>query len=103
MKIKKGDLVKVIAGKDKGKEGAVERVYPNQEKVLIANINLYKRHLRKSQEMPEGGIVALPRPLHISNVMLIDPKSKKITRVGFQIKNGKKSRIAKVSKTELKN
>lgn len=103
MKIKKGDLVKVIAGKDKGREGTVERVYPNQDKVLIANINLYKRHLRKSQEMPEGGIVSLPRPLHVSNVMLIDPKTKKITRVGFQIKNGKKSRIAKVSSEVLKN
>jgi large subunit ribosomal protein L24 len=63
MKIKKGDKVKVIYGKDKGKEGVVEKVYQKANKVLIPGINLYKKHIKKNEKMPQGGIIEVPRPL----------------------------------------
>ena len=88
MKIRKGDLVKVIYGKDKGREGKVEKVYPKQNKVKISGINVYKKHVKKSEQLPQGGIVELPRPLNVSKVMLICPVCKKPTRVGYK-KEGK--------------
>lgn len=102
MKLKKGDKVIVIAGKDKGKEGVIERVYDKSNKVLIPEINMVKKHMRKSEEMPQGGIIDLPRPLNASNVMLKDPKTGKPTRVGIDTKDNKRVRIAKKSKTVLK-
>lgn len=95
MKIKRGDKVIVIYGKDKGREGTVERVYHKQNKVLIPKINTYKRHIKKSENAPQGGIVELSRPIDISKVMLISPKTKKISRVGYQIVAGRKVRILK--------
>jgi len=95
MKIKKGDTVLVIAGKDKGREGKVERVYRKAGKVLIPGINMYKRHVKKSEQMPQGGIVSLPRPLPVCKVMLICPVCKKPTRVGYRIEKNKKFRVCK--------
>jgi large subunit ribosomal protein L24 len=95
MKIKKGDKVIVIAGKDKGRQGKVEKVYPKSEKVLIPEINVYKRHIKKNEQMPQGGIVALPRPLSVAKVMLICPVCKKPTRVGYRIEKNKKFRVCK--------
>lgn len=95
MKIKKGDKVKVITGKDKGREGTVERVYEKSEKVVIPQINIYKKHVRKNEQMPQGGVVELPRPLNAAKVMIICPKCSKITRVGYQIKGDKKVRVCK--------
>jgi len=95
MKIKKGDKVKVMTGKDKGKEGKVERVYKKSGKVLVANINLYKRHVKKSDKIPQGGIIDVPRPLDVAKVMLICPKCGKLTRVGFKVEKDKKYRICK--------
>jgi len=95
MKIKKDDTVVVIAGKDKGQQGKVERVYKKSGKVLIPQINMYKKHMKKTEQMPQGGIVDIPRPLEVSNVMLVCPKCKKPARVGLEVVDGKKFRVCK--------
>jgi large subunit ribosomal protein L24 len=96
-KIKKGDKVVVITGRDKGKQGEVLRVLRADERVLVQGVNMVKRHTAPSQLSP-GGIVEKEAPLHISNVAHIDPKSSKPTRVGYKIdKDGRKTRIAKRS------
>lgn len=95
MKIRKGDKVRVMVGKDKGREGVVERAYPKDRKVLIPGVNLYKKHIKKSQQFPQGGVVEIPRPIDVAKVMLICPHCKNPTRVGFIIKNGKKFRRCK--------
>lgn len=101
MKIRKGDKIKVIAGKDKGREGMVEKVYIRQEKVLVPGTNLYKKHVRKSEQMPKGGVVEVPRPLSIGKVMLICPKCKIPTRVGYLKEKAGKSRICKKCKSTI--
>jgi len=101
MKIKKGDKVKVIYGKDKGKEGVVEKVYQKANKVLIAGVNLYKRHIKKNEKMPQGGIIDVPRPLDVSKVMLICSKCKKPTRVGFLVDGKKKFRLCKKCQSKI--
>ncbi len=95
MKIKKGDKVKLITGKDEGREGVVEKVYSKQRSVLIPGLNIYKKHIRKNEKMPQGGVVEVPRPLAISKVILVCPKCKKTTRVGYRIDKNKKTRICK--------
>lgn len=102
MKFKKGDQVIVISGKDKGKEGTIDRVYKKQNKVLIQEINLYKKTIRPNEQMPQGGVLDLPRPISASNVMLKDPKSGKPSRIGYGSKDEKKVRIAKKSGDQLK-
>lgn len=102
MKLKAGDEVIIIAGKDKGQEGKIERVYPKSNKVLIPDRNMYKKSVRKSEQMPQGGIVDLPRPLDASKVMLKDPKTGTPTRIGYTEEKGKKVRVAKKSGTVLK-
>jgi len=101
MKVKKGDKVKIIYGKDKGKEGIVEKVYKKANKVLIPGINLYKRHIKKNEKMPQGGIVDVPRPLDVSKVMVICPKCKKVSRLGFVIEGKKKLRICKKCQNKI--
>lgn len=97
MKIKKGDQVIVITGRDKGKTGEVVKAMPKENKVLVQGINLVKRHTRPTQESA-GGIISKEAPIHVSNVSLIDPKSGKATRVGFKVeKDGQKVRVAKRS------
>ena len=95
-KIKKGDKVVVLSGKDKGKTGTVSRVLPKDDKVVVSGVNTVKRHQRPTQ-MNAGGIEEKDAPVHVSNVALVDPKSGEPTRVGFQIKDGKKVRVAKKS------
>ena len=99
-KIKKGDKVFVMSGKDKGKEGDVLKVIKipeSQDKALVQGVNLVKRHRKPSQDNA-GGIVSEERPIQISNLMIIDPKTKKPTRVGFKLdKKGNKVRYAKKS------
>ena len=95
MKIKKGDTIIVTTGKDKTRQGKVDRVYPKTERVLVENINLYKKHVQKSKETPQGGIVEIPRPLPVSNIMLICKKCKKPGRTKYEVKDGKKIRICK--------
>ncbi|MFZ6035070.1 MAG: 50S ribosomal protein L24 [Patescibacteria group bacterium] len=93
MKIKKGDKVKVIAGKDRGREGKVEKVYKNSSRVLISGVNQYKRHVRKNDQMPQGGIIDVPRPIDASKLMVVCPKCNKLTRVGYKVEKSKKVRI----------
>jgi len=95
-KIKKGDEVIVTTGRDKGRRGEVIEVRRSENRVLVQGCNIVKRHTRATQTNP-GGIVNKEAPLHISNVSLIDPDSGKATRVGYEIKDGKKIRIARRS------
>lgn len=95
MKLKKGDNVIVIAGKDKGKKGVIARAYPAESKVLIDGVNVAKRHRKPTQRAQKGQIVDMPMPIHASNVQLLDPKGGKPTRIKIsRDKNGKRSRVA---------
>ncbi|MBL4855156.1 MAG: 50S ribosomal protein L24 [Robiginitomaculum sp.] len=100
-KIKKGDYVQVISGSlknGKGKKGEVLKVFTNENRVLVAGINMVKRHVRPTQEDPDGGVKTFEAPIAISNVAHLDPKDGKPTRVGFKtLKDGKKVRVAKRS------
>jgi large subunit ribosomal protein L24 len=82
MKIKKNDMVMVIAGNSKGKTGKVLRVYPEKERIIVEGVNLVHRHRRPSQTNPQGSITLQEAPIHVSNVMLLDPKTNKPTRIG---------------------
>ncbi|MBN1688896.1 MAG: 50S ribosomal protein L24 [Candidatus Omnitrophica bacterium] len=98
MRIKKGDQVVVISGKDRGKRGRVMKVYPKSNEVLIEKINYRTVYLRRSQQNPQGGIAKVEGKINSSNVMLIDPRSAKPTRVGRSIlADGTRHRIAKKS------
>jgi large subunit ribosomal protein L24 len=96
-KIKKGDRVVVLTGKDKGRQGQVLQVLPKDNRVLVAGVNMVKRHTRPTQGDPQGGIKNKEATLHISNVAYIDPKSGEATRVGFKMDGDKKVRVAKKS------
>ena len=97
LKLKKGDKVIVIAGKDKGKTGEITKVLVKESKVLVSGINMAKRHTKPSQENA-GGIVSKEMPIHISNVAFVDPKTSKATRLGVKMdKDGHKVRVAKKS------
>ncbi len=95
MKIKKGDLVRVIAGKDKDKEGKVMSVNVKKHTVLVEGINMVSKHTKPNAQNQTGGIVSQEAPVHISNVMLV--VDGKATRVGFKIEDGKKVRVAKAT------
>ncbi|MBP1970873.1 large subunit ribosomal protein L24 [Virgibacillus natechei] len=97
MHVKKGDKVKVITGKDSGKEGTILEAYPKKDRVLVEGVNMVKKHAKPSQDNPQGGILDLEAAIHVSNVMPIDPKSGEPTRVGYEERDGKKVRIAKKS------
>lgn len=99
MKLRKGDKVKIITGKDKGKEGIIEKVYKKANKIVIPNTNLYKRHVKKNENLPQGGIVDVPRPIVVSKVMYLCPKCGKKTRLGWKIEKNKKNRICKKCKS----
>jgi len=95
-KIKKGDKVVILTGKDKGKTGEVTQVLPKEDRVVVAGVNTVKRHQRQTQTTP-GGIEEKDAPIHVSNVALADPKTGEATRVGFKVEGDKKVRIAKKS------
>jgi len=101
-KIKKGDTVIVIAGKEKGKDGKVVRVLRKQDKVILDGLNTVKKHLKPNQAGKVGQIVEKSMPMHISNVQLKDPKTGKPTRVRMETKKDKKVRVAVKSGTEIK-
>jgi large subunit ribosomal protein L24 len=101
MKLKKGDTVVVVSGKDKGKQGAILRTIPAEGKVVVEGVALVKRHLRQSMKGQSGGIVERPRAIDASNVMFVDPKTGKGTRIGRKVEDGKVVRIAKKSNTTL--
>ncbi len=102
MKVKKGDTVVVVSGKDKGKTGIVTLVLPRVGRVVIDGVALVKRHIRRTGRGQSGSIVERPASINASNVMVLDPESKKPTRVGREKQNGKTVRVAKKSKTVLK-
>ena len=95
MKIKKGDEVKIISGKDRGKSGKVSKVYPSINSVLIEGLNLFKKHMRKKQADKKGEIVLVPRPVKISAIRFICKHCGKITRIGYDISGENKIRICK--------
>lgn len=95
MKLKKKDKVRIISGRDRGREGIIDKIYSKQNKVLILGINLYKKHIKKSDKAPQGGVVDLPRPIDVSKLMLICPKCAQITRVSYLIEQSKKYRQCK--------
>lgn len=98
MHVKKDDTVIVITGKDKGKKGRVIAAFPRESRVLVEGVNMVKKHTRPSQQNPQGGIIEQEAPIHASNVMHVDPKSGKPTRIGYKVlENGKKVRVAKRS------
>ncbi len=97
MKIKKNDLIIVIAGKDKGKTGKVLQAIPESRKILVEGVNFVTKHVKKKDKVP-GGILKTERPIDVSNAMIIDPGSNKPSRIGFRVEKGqKKVRYAKVS------
>ena len=103
MKIKKEDSVIVIAGNFRGKTGKVLKVFPKEKRVIVEGVNIRKRHSKPTQQNPQGGIIEKESPIHVSNVMLIDPKTNEPTRLGSKLliddKTGKKKhvRVSKVS------
>ena len=100
-KIIKGDEVEILTGKDRGRKAKVDGVDAKKGRVLIGGVNLYKRHVRKYRDV-EGGIIELPKPLNISNVGLICPSCKKVTRVGIKILDNAKMRVCKKCGKEIK-
>ena len=107
LKIRRDDEVVVISGKDKGKTGRVLRVEPAKQRVYVEGLNIVKRHMRPQQvagaQRAEtvGGVIEREEPIHVSNVMLLDPKGKKPTRVGFEREDGKSYRVARRSGTRI--
>ena len=103
VKIRKGDLVKVIAGDSKGQQGKVQEVLVAKSRVIVEGINLVSKHTKPNAATPNGGIIKKEAALHISNVQLVDPKSGKTTRVGRKLNaDGKLVRVAKISGEEIK-
>jgi len=93
-KIKKGDKVVVLSGKDKGKHGEVTKAMPKDGKVIVSGVNIITRHRKPTQGSPQGGLERAEAPLHVSKVALEDPKTGKPTRVRFEVRDGNKVRVA---------
>ena len=97
LKIKKGDKVKVVTGKNKGKVGDIIKVFPSDNKVIVSGVNLVKKHTKPSQTS-EGGIIQKELPIHVSNISYVDPKTNEATKIGYKtLDDGKKVRFAKKS------
>ena len=105
MKIKKGDHVIVVAGKDRGREGTVIAAYPERQRVLVQGVNMVKKNTKVTQGMrgnKEGGIVHAEAPIHVSNVQVVDPETKKPARVGYRVdEDGKKVRVSRPSGKDI--
>ncbi|ORN10135.1 50S ribosomal protein L24 [Lentilactobacillus parabuchneri] len=101
MFIKTGDKVRVISGKDKGKEGTVTKTIASKDRVIVEGINKVKKHQKASQANPQGGIVDTEAQIHVSNVMLIDPSTNEPTRIGIKVEDGKKVRYSKKSQKAI--
>ncbi len=100
-KIKTGDQVMVMSGKDRGKKGKILKVLRDKDRVIVEGVNIVKKRIKPSAENPQGGIVEKEAPIHISNVMLVDPKTGAPTRVGYRFEDGKKIRFAKKSGQQI--
>ncbi|MFL9836563.1 50S ribosomal protein L24 [Flavobacterium sp. ST-75] len=101
LKIKSGDTVRVIAGDHKGSEGTVLKVLRDKNKAVVEGVNMVSKHTKPSAQNPQGGIVKKEAPIHISNLALVDPKSKETTRVGVRTEGDKKVRFSKKSNQVL--
>lgn len=101
MRVKKGDTVVVIAGKDKGKKGTVTKVFPKANRVLVEGVNVITKHQKPTAINPQGGIVNKEASIHISNVMPVDPETGKGTRVRVEMKENKKVRVSVKSGKEI--
>ena len=101
LKIKSGDTVKVIAGDHKGSEGKVLRVLRDKNKAVVEGVNMVSKHTKPSAKNPQGGIVKKEAPIHISNIALVDPKTKEATRTGVRTEGDKKVRFSKKSNQVL--
>ncbi len=101
MKVKKGDSVIVTIGKDKGKRGKIEKVFPKEMAVLVPSINVYKRHLKKRDEKNPGGIIDRPVPIALSKLVVICPSCGKPTRIGYILNKNEKVRICRKCKQKI--
>lgn len=101
MNVRKGDEVLVIAGNDKGKRGKVLKVFPSEDRVIVEGVNFIKRHTKPNQKIPQGGIIEREGKIHVSNVMVIDPKTDEPTRIGHKVveENGDKRRVRVAKKS----
>ncbi|HLW14272.1 MAG TPA: 50S ribosomal protein L24 [Flavobacteriaceae bacterium] len=101
LKIKAGDNVIVIAGRDKNKTGTVLRVFPETNKAIVEGVNIVQKHEKPSASNPQGGIVQKETLIQISNIAVVDPKTKKATKIGYRVEDGNKIRFAKKSNQAL--
>lgn len=101
MKIKKGDTVLILLGKDRGKTGKVSKVFPKKKRVIVEGTNLVKKHIRPKKQRQKGEIVEIPASFNISNAKLICPKCNKPTRVGYKTRDNKKHRVCRKCKEEI--
>lgn len=103
IRLKKGDTVVVRSGKYKGKTGKIVATHPRENKVTVENINIVKKHVKPNRQYPQGGIIEMTKPIPVSKVGILDPTSKKPSRIGYKIdKDGKKTRVFKKSGKEIK-
>lgn len=103
IRLKKGDLVQVLAGKYKGKQGTITAVHPSENKVTVEGINIVKKHVKPNQAYPQGGIIEMTKPIWVSKVAVVDPNAKKPSRIGYKVeKDGSKVRVYKKSGKEIK-
>ncbi len=104
MHVVKNDMVKILSGKYSGKTGKVLKVFPDKNRLIVEGVNIIKKHTKPSQKNPQGGIIEKESSIHISNVMVIDPKTNEPTRVGFKfLEDGTKVRISKKSGEMLRS
>ncbi len=101
LKVKSGDLVKVIAGNHKGEEGKIVRIFADKNTAVVEGVNMISKHTKPSAQNPQGGIVKKEAPIHISNLALVDPKTKEATKVGYRTEGDKKVRFSKKSNQVL--
>lgn len=99
MRIKKNDTIKIIAGKDRGKQGKVLKIFPQQDRILVEGANLYKKHVRPTRQGEKGQVVEVPRPLHVSNAMFVCPKCGKPSRLGSDLTGAKKARACRICRS----
>lgn len=103
IRLQKGDTVVVLSGKDKGKTGKITATHPSENKVTVEGINIAKKHVKPNKQFPQGGIVDITRPIWVSKVAIVEPTSKKASRISYQLdKDGKKTRVFTKTKKEIK-
>lgn len=101
MKLKKGDTVIVTTGKDKGRKGKIEQTFPSYDTVVVAGVNVFKRHMKKRDEKRPSSIIEITKPINVSKLALICPKCNQPTRVGYLVVHGEKERVCKKCQQKL--